>query len=112
MTHLIIKKKKNLLPCDETALERAKSILFATIITGRVRIKSKSCNVIKICSIRVYDALSTTEYTNTNASAFSNSSYKINEHKNEKEKDKILINHGNVTFNLNYFAAFLSNEKF
>lgn len=30
------------LPCDETALDRAKSILFATIITGRVRIKSKS----------------------------------------------------------------------
>lgn len=61
-------------PCDETALERAKSILFATIITGLVRIKSISCNCISICSTLVYEALSTTEYTNTNASDFSSSS--------------------------------------
>lgn len=44
------------------------------MITGRERIKSASCNCINNCSTRVYDALSTTEYTNTNASAFSNSS--------------------------------------
>lgn len=62
------------LPCDETALERAKSILFATIITGRVRIKSKSWNVINSCSMRVNDALSTHEYTNINASALMYSS--------------------------------------
>lgn len=49
------------LPCDETALDRAKSILFAAMITGRVRIKSKSCNVINTCSIRVNEALSTHE---------------------------------------------------
>lgn len=62
------------LPWDETALERAKSILFAAMITGRVRIKSISCSDISNCSTRVYDALSTQEYTKTNASAFSNSS--------------------------------------
>lgn len=63
------------LPCDETALDRAKSILFATIMTGRVRIKSKSCSDISSCSTRVYDALSTHEYTNMNASALIYSSY-------------------------------------
>lgn len=62
-------------PCDETALDRAKSILFATIMTGRVRIKSKSCSDINSCSTRVYDALSTHEYTKMNASALIYSSY-------------------------------------
>lgn len=63
------------LPCDETALDRAKSILFATIMMGRVRIKSKSWSDISSCSTRVYDALSTHEYTKTNASALIYSSY-------------------------------------
>lgn len=52
---------EGILPCDETALERAKSILLATMITGRERIKSASCNCMSSCSMRVYDALSTTE---------------------------------------------------
>lgn len=64
-----------ILPCDETALDRAKSILFATIMTGRVRIKSKSCSDAHSCSTRVYDALSTHEYTKMNASDLIYSSY-------------------------------------
>lgn len=64
------------LPCEDTALDRAKSILLATMITGRVRIKSISCSDCSNCSTRVNDALSTTENTRTNASHFSSSSWK------------------------------------
>lgn len=42
---------------------------------GRARIKSKSCSDISSCSTRVYDALSTHEYTKMNASALMYSSY-------------------------------------
>lgn len=39
-----------ILPCDEIALDLAKSILFATKIIGRVLLKSISVNAIIICS--------------------------------------------------------------
>lgn len=88
------------IPCDETALERAKSILLATMITGRVRIKSKSCNVISSCSTRVNDALSTHEYTNMNASALTYSSC-VN---GDKQKKNQVTNHAH-----NSIILFLCN---
>lgn len=56
----IITKKKHK-PCGETALDLAKSILFATKITALCLIKSMSCSDDNICSARLNDALSTTE---------------------------------------------------
>lgn len=54
--------KKNIhKPCGETALDLAKSILFATKITALCLIKSMSCSDDNICSARLNDALSTTE---------------------------------------------------
>lgn len=49
------------IPCDDTALERAKSILLATKIMARVRSSSMSINEESNCSACVNDDLSTTE---------------------------------------------------
>lgn len=77
-------------PCVDTALERAKSILLATMITGRDRIKSMSCSDCTNCSTRVNDDLSTTEKTSTNASLFSNSSCNWDEQQ-KKHEEKIVV---------------------
>lgn len=49
------------IPWEDTARDRAKSILLATNITGRVRIRSISMNDVNNCSAWVNEALSTTE---------------------------------------------------
>lgn len=100
-----------LIPCDETALERAKSILLATMITGRVRIKSKSCNVISSCSTRVNDALSTHEYTNMNASALTYSSCV-----NRDKQKKLFTNHAHnsiiIFFSVCNQTSWMNGYKF
>lgn len=52
---------KSRLPCEDTARERAKSILLATRIMARVRSSSMSINEASSCSACVNDDLSTTE---------------------------------------------------
>lgn len=92
-----------ILPCDETALDRAKSILFATIMMGRVRIKSKSCSDINSCSTRVYDALSTHEYTKMNASALMYSSYNCKQWKCQA--------HTNTHVSMQLIASVRTNQE-